>query len=518
MDSSDSRLVAVLERRVQRVLGKAVTGRERIWRGYTPTARFRVELADGSSAFAKLGTSTMTANWLRIEHQLYASLRGDFMPGLLGFEDDPEQPLLLLEDMSRAHWPPPWRPADVERVLEAVQRMGAAPSLPSWLPRLEIDRRRYAGWLEVEKNPEPFLSLGLCSREWLENALPVLLMAQDLALLDGDQLVHGDLRSDNLCLFDHRVVFVDWNMARRGNPAFDLAALAPSLRLEGGPLPEQLLLGEGALCTLVCGYFAANAGLPAIPEAPRVRNIQLRQLRIALPWAARELGLPAPDLEWADGARRELDAALAARRIDEAEWYAGVEEVSGDAYLAGADPARAAGSGGPEEDQRWMGDLVLGALPKGLSACQLLLAGPPDGHALEHVPAWGAARGVAVTAYSLELSPRLASAARWRSPHAADKVWSGNVLEWHAPRRFDLVLTGLHDVPAARQRELLERCLRELLTPNGRAVLRPERVRPGARDVAETVAALGFAVGGVIERPHPKSGELWRSVWLSAPR
>ena len=43
------------------------------------------------------------------------------------------------------------------------------------------------------------------------------------------------------------------------------------------------------------GYFAARAGLPVIPNAPRVRAVQLAQLRTALPWAQRALGLPPLD-------------------------------------------------------------------------------------------------------------------------------------------------------------------------------------------------------------------------------
>ncbi|HEY3235528.1 MAG TPA: hypothetical protein VGJ84_12495, partial [Polyangiaceae bacterium] len=60
--------------------------------------------------------------------------------------------------------------------------------------------------------------------------------------------------------------------------------------------PEELVGDDGAFAAIVSGFFAARAGLPMIPDAPRVRWIQLEQLRIALPWVARVLGLPPPDL------------------------------------------------------------------------------------------------------------------------------------------------------------------------------------------------------------------------------
>jgi len=42
----------------------------------------------------------------------------------------------------------------------------------------------------------------------------------------------------------------------------------------------------------VSGFFAARAGLPPLPDAPRVRWLQQRQRGPALRWAARELELP----------------------------------------------------------------------------------------------------------------------------------------------------------------------------------------------------------------------------------
>ena len=65
-----------------------------------------------------------------------------------------------------------------------------------------------------------------------------------------------------------------------------------SLRTEGGPEPWKLLPGEGGLAAWAAGFFAARAGLPPPPTAaPSVRALQRAQLEVALPWAARELGL-----------------------------------------------------------------------------------------------------------------------------------------------------------------------------------------------------------------------------------
>jgi len=262
-----------------------------------------VRFADGSSAFAKVGASPSTSDFLRVEHRRYQQLHAHFMPQLLGFDADLERPILLLEDLSSADWPPPWQQGAVERVVETLREVAATRPLPEDLPLLVeefgisgSDDRANCGWGAVMRDPDAFLSLGLCSPDWLGRAEQRLLAAQHAAVLQGDDLVHNDVRSDNLCLLPDRVVLIDWNVACRGNGAFDLAFAAPSLHLEGGPLPEELVGNDATLAAIVSGFFAAHAGLPTIADAPRVRWIQLQQLRVALPWVARVLGLPPPRL------------------------------------------------------------------------------------------------------------------------------------------------------------------------------------------------------------------------------
>ena len=201
--------------------------------------------------------------------------------------------LLVIEDLSGADWPPPWSAERIESVLWALETLRAT-SPPAGLGRLEDLREQVVGWPRVSKDVEPMLSTGLCSRRWLDDALPVLVRAGNEAELAGQQLLHLDVRSDNLCFAEDRTVLVDWNLACVGNGWFDVAFWLPSLRLEGGPEPWQVLPKAGALAAVVAGFFAARAGLPAPAGAPSVREFQRRQLEVSLPWAARELGLPPP--------------------------------------------------------------------------------------------------------------------------------------------------------------------------------------------------------------------------------
>lgn len=92
-------------------------------------------------------------------------------------------------------------------------------------------------------------------------------------------------------------MLVDWSHAARGNPLLDVALWLPSLRVEGGPLPDELTVGAMAeLVAVSAGYLACRAGLPELPSVPPpgVRPLQRAQLRVALPWAARCLGIREP--------------------------------------------------------------------------------------------------------------------------------------------------------------------------------------------------------------------------------
>ncbi len=274
----------------ERLLGSPVVAERTVSGGYTLAKRRVVTLADGRTAFVKTAVDELTRGWLETEQRMYAALSGPFMPRLLAAEDS----VLVLEDLSGAHWPPPWRDGDVRAVIKALDALHALPPPSGLRHPQEVDDLR-GGWPAVAADPEPFLSLGVASPAWLRESLPALLEAAERAQLEGDSVVHLDIRSDNLCLRDGRCVIVDWNWAARGNPQLDLAFWLPSLRLEGGPEPEALA-GEGTadLAALCAGFFACRAGLPEPSAAHNLRSAQRAQLEVALPWAARALGLSRP--------------------------------------------------------------------------------------------------------------------------------------------------------------------------------------------------------------------------------
>ncbi len=281
-----------LEQRIENAMQAELVRFQPASGGYTSAQRGIAAFSSGQSAFLKAATSEQTALWLRAEYAVYRHLGAredaDFLPRVIAWDDDGVQPFLLLEDLSRAHWPPPWEPGLAERVQEMLSRLRQMPLMPG-MTSLETYRDDFTGWHKIAADPAPFLSLGLCRASWLDAALPRLLAAEQAVPLAGSDFLHLDIRSDNLCFVENRTILVDWNWACAGNGDFDLAAWLPSLHAEGGPLPETLLPHAPEMTAALSGFWAAQAGLAG--RDPRMRELDLLQLRTALPWAMRELGL-----------------------------------------------------------------------------------------------------------------------------------------------------------------------------------------------------------------------------------
>ncbi len=282
--------------RITRLAGGSPVAWVRRTGGYTPAERWVATLPDGSSVFIKMATTRLTARWLRQEVRIYESLNVRCVPNVLAWEEHEERPLLVMQDLTYAHWPPPWTHRNVEAVLEALAEVAAAP-VPGHLPAAS-DTLLASGahWGAVADDPADFLSLGLCSVAWLERSLPTLLAAEARAPVAGDALLHLDVRSDNLCFGDEdEAILIDWSHASRGAAKLDVAFLLPSLQFEGGPAPETVMPAEPEYAAFVSGFFAGRAGQPVIPLAPFVRRVQREQLSTALPWAIRALELPPLD-------------------------------------------------------------------------------------------------------------------------------------------------------------------------------------------------------------------------------
>ena len=85
--------------RLAKLMGRRPVSWLRIDRGYIPAERSVVRFDDGSSAFAKIGTTLDTSEWLRFKHRMYSQTTASWLPKLLGWDDDGDTPIPALEDL-----------------------------------------------------------------------------------------------------------------------------------------------------------------------------------------------------------------------------------------------------------------------------------------------------------------------------------------------------------------------------------------------------------------------------------
>jgi len=165
-----------IQSRVARIVGWPPQAWRPVTGGYTPAARFIAAAAD-KSAFVKIATTPLTASMLRREALAYQRLVGQFMPRLLGWEDHETSPILVVEDLSEARWPPPWDRPLIDTVLAGLADMHAGSAeLPSF--HRVHGAAALNGWSTIAAAPEPFLALRLVTPAGLDQALPTLVEAE----------------------------------------------------------------------------------------------------------------------------------------------------------------------------------------------------------------------------------------------------------------------------------------------------------------------------------------------------
>lgn len=302
-DDTQSTSTAVIRDRLERALGQSALEWIRPDTGLSAAIRCSVTLGDGTSVFVKAATDEPTERWLRTEYLALQHVPDRFVPGLVAWLDEPgSYPILVVEDLRRAHWAAShrgvdWREGDIDRVLAAVADLSSvqAPAV------FEPSSLGPALWPALVHNgPErvAFLDLGLCTPMWFSHAAVSLVEAEASLDEGGDRLVHGDLRSDNICIESDRVIFVDWSHVSRGHADQNLALLLPALHLEGGPLPYEAMPAgakwASAQCASLVQRILDDRTLPAW-----LAKVLVRLAAIDLSWAASSLGLPQPDgIDW----------------------------------------------------------------------------------------------------------------------------------------------------------------------------------------------------------------------------
>ena len=288
---------AALRARVEAALGEPWRRWSKPNTGLSAAHRFVVELASGRSVFVKAATDAQTAAWLRNEHLALRTAPAELTPAIIAWIDDrDDRPILLTEALIDAYWPTStgvtlWRDGDLDRVCAAVDRLSRM-AAPAGLPIVTFEPT--TGWRDILAAPDGFFGLKLCSTDWLAAHGEALAEAEASLDRSGESFVHGDMRSDNICLTADGVKFVDWSNACRGATDTDLAIFLPAAHLEGGSAPYDVLPDAAPWASAGAATLARRAANDtAAPDW--LRRVFRRLARINLDWAIASLELPPRD-------------------------------------------------------------------------------------------------------------------------------------------------------------------------------------------------------------------------------
>jgi hypothetical protein len=270
--------------------------------GFSPGLAARVRTRDGRRCFVKAVSEQAnpdTPHIHRREAEVVAALPPEAaVPRLLWTYDDGGWVALGFEDIE-GHMPSqPWRPDELRLVIDGLQQLH---DLLTPAPiASETAAHGFAtlirGWEELKASPDARLD------PWAIRNLDRLIELESLAppAVEGRTLLNFDVRADNLLIAGAKVYFVDWPWARIGAPFVEWLALAPSVYMQGGPKPEELLrmvpLGEvdefaiNAVVASMTGYFLGHSRRPPPQGIPTVRAFQAAQGDIALTWLRERTG------------------------------------------------------------------------------------------------------------------------------------------------------------------------------------------------------------------------------------
>jgi aminoglycoside phosphotransferase (APT) family kinase protein len=294
---------------VERRLGSTVVAANTQPGGFSPGVAARLQLADGGRAFVKAVSAIPNAvapSIYRREARIVGAIPASApVPPLLFVLDDGLDGWVLLafEDVEGRQPGLPWRDDELEVVLEAMASLATDLDPSPLRPPLVADaadafgRADILSWASLVAAPTPALD------PWSARNLPRLaaLEARAPEAARGDALQHFDLRADNLLLTTDGVRVVDWPHAHVGQPWIDLVWFAPSVAMQGGPTPAELVqryapareADPAALDAVIAGvaaFFTAGSLQPPSPGLPTLRAFQAAQAEVARAWLAERTG------------------------------------------------------------------------------------------------------------------------------------------------------------------------------------------------------------------------------------
>lgn len=287
--------------------------------GFSPGLASVVTLADGRKVFLKAAcnaTEPYTADLHRNEGETAVRIPDEVpSPRFLWALDD-DWVVLAFEVARGRHPVTPWSRYALARVLAAIDDLARVPGARDLglRPTGPDLASQCTGWAQLVAEPGP----GLAEfASWVPERLNDLAAMEKgvLVACEGESIVHGDLRADNIVVAESGVKLLDWPYASRGAAWLDLALFLPSVGMQGiaAEMPgidvhstpaERATVGHEvarmfeahplggtvhptdllAVVAGIAGYFVSSALQPAPESIPHLRAFQRAQAVAALSW------------------------------------------------------------------------------------------------------------------------------------------------------------------------------------------------------------------------------------------
>ncbi len=289
---------------VEGVLGAPVVRTQPAAGGYSPGVAEGLFASDGSAVFLKAGHPSRNPDSPALLRSELRTLRS--MPSGLpiaelidALDEGPGGWVaLVLEQVPGRQAPLPWTNATIGAALASLadMREPLTPAPPGqWDDAADVLRGMFGHW--------PELAAGADLDPWLAERRYALAAAADdaLAELDGDTLVHLDLRADNLMLrTDGRLIVVDWAWAVRGPAWLDpvllaiefISSAAPEVDADAwiGRIAHDYGINANRIVQVLAGilsFFEHSGRQPDPPGLPTLREFQRFQATAVRDWLKR---------------------------------------------------------------------------------------------------------------------------------------------------------------------------------------------------------------------------------------
>ncbi|MBK6588089.1 MAG: hypothetical protein IPG22_07325 [Acidobacteria bacterium] len=188
------------------------------------------------------------------EARIYTHLEGNHALLFGFFIDIPSGSILGLENLSSAEWNIKWTKHCVASVISRLDEVSRL-KFPFKIPRLEHLVADFKSWNSIDSAGIEVLGTILGCSDWICDIEAFLRELSSAASFKGHEMVHFDVRIDNMCFRDGRLILIDWDWLSIGNPVLDILTLLPGVYLSGGPHPHDVIKEEYELVSWLAGAW-----------------------------------------------------------------------------------------------------------------------------------------------------------------------------------------------------------------------------------------------------------------------